>query len=317
MTLLKDLIDIPERIFEGDFVLKLTEGITHPKETLRQYVVTKQLREQFDNALSFVSSSLSSHQSKAAFLHGSFGSGKSHFMAVLNLLLAGERLAWDHPELASITPRHQALRGKKFLQLAFHMINATSMESKVLGGYVEEIRRLHPGCPVPAVYRGEQLFPTARQLRGQMGDERFLAALNSGQQGAGLNWGKQARRAWEVASVEAAMEAPPGDSRRNALISTLVENLLPTFTEVQREGQESFVSFDDGLQIISAHARELGYDAVLLFLDELVLWLATMSSNLSLSTRRCKSWSNWWNRSAPSGPCPSFPWWRGSAISRS
>ena len=41
MTLLKDLIDIPERIFEGDYVLKLTEGITRPESTLSQYVVGK------------------------------------------------------------------------------------------------------------------------------------------------------------------------------------------------------------------------------------------------------------------------------------
>lgn len=32
---------------------------------------------------------------------------------------------------------------------------------------------------------------------------------------------------------------------------------------------ESFVSLDDGLSIMSKHARNLGYDAVVLFLDEL------------------------------------------------
>ena len=43
MTLLKDLIAIPERVHQGDFVLKLSEGVTHAEATLRDYVVTPQL----------------------------------------------------------------------------------------------------------------------------------------------------------------------------------------------------------------------------------------------------------------------------------
>lgn len=280
-TLLKDLIDIPERIYEGDFVLKLTEGIRRPEDTLRDYVVTPQLKDQFDNALSFVASALSAQQSKAAFLHGSFGSGKSHFMAVLNLILEGHAQAWSHADLGPIAARHPGLREKKFLSLAFHMINATSMEAKVLGGYVEAIRQRHPNCTIPPVYQGEQLFDNARHLRQTMGEEAFLQALgSSGAKSGGLNWGKAAAVGWTSASVEEAMQAPPGDSRRSALISALLDKLFPSYSQVQREGQESYVNFDLGLQIISQHARSLGYDAILLFLDELVLWLATMASNL-------------------------------------
>ena len=87
MTLLKDLINIPERVHQGDFVLKLSEGVTHAEATLRDYVVTPQLVDSFDNALGFIKQSVESGGSKAAYLHGSFGSGKSHFMAVLHLLL--------------------------------------------------------------------------------------------------------------------------------------------------------------------------------------------------------------------------------------
>ena len=42
-TLIRELIDIPEQVYRGDFVLRLTEGVTHPRETLRDYVVTEQL----------------------------------------------------------------------------------------------------------------------------------------------------------------------------------------------------------------------------------------------------------------------------------
>ena len=46
---------------------------------------------------------------------------------------------------------------------------------------------------------------------------------------------------------------------------------------------EGFVPLDHGLSIISAHAKGLGYDAVVLFLDEVILWLSTYIGNLSFA----------------------------------
>ena len=45
MTLIKDLIEIPQRVQRGDFVLRLSEGVNRADETLRDYVVTPELRE--------------------------------------------------------------------------------------------------------------------------------------------------------------------------------------------------------------------------------------------------------------------------------
>ena len=97
MTLIKDLIHIPERVHQGDFVLQLSKGVTEPEQTLRDYVVTPQLVDAFANALGFIQQAVQTGGSKAAYLHGSFGSGKSHFMAVLNLLLAGNTQARATP----------------------------------------------------------------------------------------------------------------------------------------------------------------------------------------------------------------------------
>ncbi len=43
VTLLKDLIAIPEHVHQGDFVLNLSEGVTHADAPLRDYLVTPQL----------------------------------------------------------------------------------------------------------------------------------------------------------------------------------------------------------------------------------------------------------------------------------
>ena len=93
MAYIKDLINIPDHVGRGDFVLRLSEGITDPEGTVQHYQVTPQLVECFDQALNLVKSAIQGGTgrgtSKAAYLHGSFGSGKSHFMAILYLILAG------------------------------------------------------------------------------------------------------------------------------------------------------------------------------------------------------------------------------------
>lgn len=108
MTLIRELITIPERVHQGDFVLKLSDGVRAADETLSNYVVTPQLAQAFDSAMAFIHSALATRQSKAAYLHGSFGSGKSHFMAVLNLLLAGNTRARSIKELASTVAKNNA-----------------------------------------------------------------------------------------------------------------------------------------------------------------------------------------------------------------
>src|SRR5690242_19213432 len=101
-----ELLDLPPQVFQGDFVLKLSEGVTRPDETLHNYVVTPQLVDCFDQALTFIRSALDAGTSKAAYLHGSFGAGKSHFMAVLLLLLENYPGARAIEELAPILVKH-------------------------------------------------------------------------------------------------------------------------------------------------------------------------------------------------------------------
>src|SRR5262245_48995714 len=214
MTLIKELIDIPEHVQRGDFVLRLSEGVDRAEETLRDYVVTPELQACFDNALSFLSSALQSRTSRASYLHGSFGSGKSHFMAVLHLILQGHTAARGIPELAPVISKHNAwITGKTFLLVPYHMIGARDMESGILGGYVDFIRRTHPHAPIPGVYLAEGLFRDAENLRRQMGDERFFATLSEGSP-IDSDFG-DVDRAWDAERFETAIVTPPGSEERS------------------------------------------------------------------------------------------------------
>jgi|JI8StandDraft_2_1071088.scaffolds.fasta_scaffold00582_5 hypothetical protein len=286
MALLKDLIEIPERVHQGDFVLKLSEGVTHADQTLRDYVVTPQLVDAFGNALGFIQQAVQTGSSKAAYLHGSFGSGKSHFMAVLNLLLSGNTQARATPELADVVARNGWTSGRKFLLVPYHMVGARDMESAVLGQYAEFVRKLHPTAPVPGFYLAEGLFKDARELRARMGDEPFFAKLNEGTQqqgGGGGGWGSF-DSGWDAASFEAAMLEAPNGEERSRLVGDLIGQFFSAYRTLAGSG-ESYVSLDDGLSIMSRHARDLGYDAVILFLDELVLWLASHAADVNFVSR--------------------------------
>ena len=284
-VLLRDLIDIPEHVHEGDFVLNLSSGVIDADRTLGTYVVTPQLVRCFDEALGFVQGAIEKHTSKATYLHGSFGSGKSHFMAVLHLLLGQHPKARAIPELAAVVAKHNIWTGgKRFLLVPYHMIGAASMEAAVLGGYASHVRTFHPNAPVPAVYLAESLFADARRMRRVMGDADFFAAL-SGEGGEGdRGWGDLAG-GWDADSFEAAIAAPAGDERRTRLVSDLVGRFFQSYAAVASSAGEGFLPLDAGLAVVSQHAAKLGYDAVILFLDELILWLASHAADVGFVTR--------------------------------
>jgi hypothetical protein len=302
-TFIKDLIDIPEQVQRGDFVLRLSEGVDRAEETLRDYVVTPELKACFDNALSFVSSALHSRTSKASYLHGSFGSGKSHFMAVLHLILQGNPAARSIPELAPVISKHNTwTHQKKFLLVPYHMIGSHDMESGILGGYVDFMRRTHPHTPIPAVYLAAGLFQDARALRERMGDERFFATLSEGSSGTD-GWG-DLEAGWDATRFEAAMEEPPGSEERSQLISALVGKFFGSYnTQVDRQS-EAYLSLDVGLSVLSKHAASLGYDALILFLDELILWLASRAADLKFVHQEGQKLAKLVEAQTPDRPVP-------------
>jgi hypothetical protein len=278
MTKIAEIIEVPERVHQGDFVLKLSEGVTRPDETLRSYVVTPQLERAFDDALALIQSSVEASSSKGAYLHGSFGSGKSHFMAVLSLLLQGHPAARSIPELAGVLSRHNRwTEGRNFLVVPYHLIGATSLESAILGGYARHVRSLHPEAPTPGFYSAERLFEDARRYRSQLGDPKFFEALR-GDSGGDGGWGALSA-GWDAASFEAALVAPPGSGDRSRLVGDLVDAFFASARDLAASREEAFVSLDEGLVTMTRHAQALGYDAVILFLDELILWLASHAAD--------------------------------------
>ena len=106
---------------------------------------------------------MQSKTSKASYLHGSFGKGKSHLHGGAgsdplkgNTKRRAASLNWR----SVITKHNDWMTGKKFLLVPYHMIGSNDMESGILGGYVgssfvgltrciQSHRRLPRGRSVP------------------------------------------------------------------------------------------------------------------------------------------------------------------------
>jgi hypothetical protein len=284
MTLIKELIEIPEKVQRGDFVLNLSSGLADAaiSQTLEQYVVTPQLQLSFDDALSFIKSTVVGNQNrqKGAYLHGSFGSGKSHFMAVLNLLLQGNAQARAINELApAVAKNDEWLQQTNILLVPYHMIGAASIEAGVLGGYARHIKQLHPDAPVPGFYMSDRLFRDARQLRGTMGDEAFFATLIKGAAAAENDGWGDLSTGWDAASFDAVLNDQAGADDKARLVGDLIGTFYSSMADMANSEYGGYVDFDEGLRIMTEHAKTLGYDAIILFLDELILWLASHLSD--------------------------------------
>ena len=277
MTLLKDLIEIPVNSNADDFVVKLTDARTRIASTLKEYVPTRAVVERMNTALGLVDAAIVGNQSIAAYIHGSFGSGKSHFMAVMSLLLAGEPLAFAKPEFAPVIAKNPWLGSRKVLVLGFHMLGAKSMEERILGGYLSQVRALHPDAKSIAVYRAEKVFDMARDERAEKGDVAFFKKLGGGNNDG---WGDLGG-AWSAERFDRAIDADEQDDERQALVAALLDRVFPHLSEFFEDTRSEFVAFDIGLNRIAKHAQGLGFESIVLCLDELILWFAQHASEQS------------------------------------
>ncbi|WP_437338429.1 hypothetical protein [Sorangium sp. So ce394] len=273
MSTLRDILDLPEEVTRSAFVVRLAEAVHHADALMDLYAITPDIHHALDRGLGLIATAIAEKRNVAAFIHGSFGSGKSHYMAVLSLLAANHPRPWGEPKLHDLYVKHEWVKQRKLLRLHLNMIDAPSLGDKVFAAYLDETRRLHPDAPIAPLFADGPLFENAARLRAQLGDEAFFAQLNAGAQ-VDSRWGKKAGDAWTGARFDQARESAEPKVRA-ALFSALIKTVFPAFAQQA----SAFLGFEQGMVAMSRHAASLGYDAIVFFLDELVLWLATKASS--------------------------------------
>ncbi|AGP55283.1 hypothetical protein [Streptomyces rapamycinicus] len=324
-VVLRDVLDIKEDVLSGDFKIALSEGFTGDAAgSIDDYVVTPQLQGEFRKALKLVGSALRKNASHAAYLHGSFGAGKSHFLTVLHAVLNGDPAVESKTRLREVVTEHADwLPGRKFLMVPYHLVGAASLESALLGGYVKAVRRERPEAPTPLVFRADSLLADARELRAKIGDEAFIGLLpapvapraaaaddedgehdEDDEDGELPPIGAVPAVGWTSAALDAAFRAPAGDPQRDQLLTALFNGPNKHYADTVSGDAAAYVTLDDGLSEMSKHARSLGYDGVVLFLDELVLWLQARMSNRTFINDEIQKLSKLIESSNPDRPVP-------------
>jgi len=284
-TYLSDLIHLPERVTKSDFVVRLSDSLEHGQEVLDTYVVTPALAKRFEEALGLIGGAITGKRSQAAFLHGSFGSGKSHFMAVLRQLLAGRHAARSRPELAGAIDKHQSwLNQAQVLMVGIHMLDENDLVAAIFRQASAVLARAHPDADPPPLWQGEALIRDAAAMRRNFGDAAFFAHLNQRHAGPGDGWGQLAG-GWTAHSFEAALARPANDPERLRLITDLTATLFTSYRDVKGTHGEAYLPLDDGLAVLTRHCQALGYSAIVLFLDELILWLASRAADRDFVAR--------------------------------
>jgi len=283
MTLIRELIEIPLQVDDGDFVLKLAEGVDddHARTTVDDYVVTDGIVDSLDKALGLIAGAIEGNSSQATYLHGSFGSGKSHFMAILHLLLSRNEHALGKAELHPAYAKWDSqLADKKILLVPLHFLAAKSMDSEIFGQYVQHVQSLDENAALPSVYLSQLILSDELpQLREKVGEETFLDALNGDDDDD--DWGDELSGAWTTETVDAALAAPATDKRSTGLTAAFIAAFRSSTPAEARATGAGYIDIDNGLSALSHHAKDHGYDAIVLFCDELILWLASKIGDLS------------------------------------
>lgn len=275
MTKVRELLDIPDQVRKMDFTVALTEGVAHPKQTMATYVVTPRIADAFDQALGMIDGALRDGRSGGTYLHGSFGSGKSHFMAVLSLLLADEEIAWSRSEFHDLRTKYPWIGTKKVLELQMHLLGIDSLEEAIYPAYLEYLDKHHPKAPTPGVFADEELFDNAAALLDRMGEGAFFGPMNQGIEADDDDrWGDMAAEGrWTRNSFDEA-RASTEPKRRAELLHALLESHFQAF----RRSARAYKELDEGLWALCQHAKDLGYDVIVLFLDELILRMSMGAS---------------------------------------
>lgn len=273
MAGLADILDLPKEVTKSAFVVRLAEAVHHPDVLLDTYAITPDILAALDRGLGLVTNAITEKRNDAAFIHGSFGSGKSHFMAVLSLLCGNDPRPWSEPKLHELLAKHEWVKHKRLLRLHLNLIDAPSIGDKLFSSYLAHMHKAHADAPLAPLFADGGLFANAASLRQKLGDDGFFAELNSGSK-VDARWGKKAQETWNGARFDEARAS--ADPRvRASLFSALVKTHFPAFAQQA----SAYLPFEQGLAALTHHASSLGYDGIVFFLDELVLWLASKASN--------------------------------------
>jgi len=253
--------DLPraDQITALGFVIQLAEGAeADTRRLVGDYVLTPHVREALGGILGTMRATQARGEEHGRFIHGSFGSGKSHFMSFLGLLLEDDAIAWskDDPLIRDLGATHRPWLGDaSLLVVRIHMLTMNQpgwgLDRVIYESFNKALRRRDK--PAFEFLHTEGILAEARQEAERYGD---------------VFW-----RNMELAGIcdsQAMFDELAQGSPRDR------EDLARAYLEYKGRDPASAgmdPNWAEGLQRMARHARDHGFGGVVLLIDELLLWL--------------------------------------------
>lgn len=260
MTTIADVFDLPrpEDLRALGFVVKLRDGDPEARRLVDDYVVTPTVEKELPRILDDMRQVLDRGEEYGRFVHGSFGSGKSHFLSMLALLLEGSEPAWAR--FRGLLGPHEAwLRAANLLVVRLHMLSVrgrtTGLDRAVYEAFNQALARRGKGRF--EFLDLEAIFQEVRREASEFGD---------------IVW-KRLEAVGIVGSREDFETVASGRPEAR-------ERFVRAWLEYKGRSA-SFAGLDPrwglGLTRMAEHARREGFGGIVLLLDEFLLWLAEKS----------------------------------------
>lgn len=277
MTTITEAFELPrpEDIRAMGFVVKLRElepNSDEAEQLARDYVITPAVEKELPRILDDMKQVFDRGEEYGRFIHGSFGSGKSHFMTMLSLLLEGAQPAWK--KFRPLLGAHRDAKASKGAEAADHEAWLTNAGLLVVRIHMLSVRGKSTGFD-RAVYEG---FNAALKRRGKAPFEFLnVDAIFDEVRREAKEYGDVVWKRLEAESIVGGRE----DFEAIAAGSIQgKERFARTWLEYKgRDAADAGIDprWSEGLERMAEHAKAQGFGGIVLMIDEFLLWLAEKS----------------------------------------
>lgn len=254
--------DLPraEDITALGFVIRLEDGSEEKKRQLvADYVLTPAVRAALPTVLGKMADVQARGEDHGRFVHGSFGSGKSHFMGFVGLLLEDDPVAWakDDPDVRALETRHRGwIREARLLVVRTHMMTVNrhgwGFDRAMYEAFNHALAR-HRKAPFEFLHV-DGILDEARAEARAYGDAFWRQLEQRGVVGSQDDF-------------EAMASGKPQHRESLARAYLAFKGRDPATAGIDPNWAE-------GLQRMARHARSQGFGGLVFLVDELLLWLS-------------------------------------------
>ncbi|MDQ3363903.1 MAG: DUF6079 family protein [Myxococcota bacterium] len=277
MTTITEAFELPrpEDIRAMGFVIKLREldpTSAEVEQLARDYVVTPAIEKELPHILDDMKQVFDRGEDYGRFIHGSFGSGKSHFMTMLSLLVEGAAPAWK--KFRPLLNAHRNAKASKGAEAADHEAWLTKAGLLVVRIHMLSVRGKSTGFD-RAVYEG---FNAALKRRGKQPFEFLnVDAIFDEVRREAKEYGDVVWKRLEAESIVGGRDDFEAIAQGSIQAK---ERFARTWLKYKgRDAADAGIDprWSEGLRRMAEHAKAQGFGGIVLMIDEFLLWLAEKS----------------------------------------